>query len=93
MYYSLDDIKIFEEIERRTKKRHKDFGRVHISAKGTTLAHNLGVVPKIISIHPLDLYLVEGSLPTWILSPQPDSKNIYIKSSVDGYFLVYVSGG
>lgn len=90
---TLDEIRLLEEAKRQSSVRRKDFGKVKIKATGTRLYHGLGTVPKIISIHPLDTYIVGGSLPTWVLDPAPNSKYISIKSSVDADFLVYVAGG
>ena len=90
---TLDEIRLLEEAKRQSAVRRKDFGKVKIKATGTKLYHNMGVVPKIISIHPIDTYVVGGALPTYVLDPPPNSKYISIKSSVDAEFLVYVAGG
>jgi len=91
--FDLDEERLLERAKKRSAVRSKDFGRVRISPKGTRLYHGLGAVPKIISIQPLDIYIVGGALPTWVLDPAPNSKYITIKSSVDADFLVYVAGG
>ena len=91
--YNINDVRLLEEAKRQSSVRRKDFGKVKISAGGTKLYHNMGVVPKIISIHPIDTYIVGGASPTYVLDPPPNSKYISIKSSVDAHFLVYVAGG
>jgi len=91
--FDLDQIRLLEEAKRQSRVRSKDFGRVKISSTGTKLHHGLGFKPMVISVHPVDFRLVGGSFPTYILNPLPDTNYIYIKSSVDAYFTVYVAGG
>ena len=91
--FSLRDTRLLEQAERRSRGRSKNFGRIKISPTGTKIYHGLGLVPTVVSIQPVDFYLVGGSFPTYILDPMPDTSYIYIKSSVDAYFTVYVAGG
>jgi len=91
--FSLNDTRLLEQAKRQSRVRSKDFGKIKISSTGTKIYHGLGLVPKVISVQPVDFYLVGGSFPTYILDPMPDTSYIYIKSSVDAYFTVYVAGG
>ena len=91
--FSLDNMRLLDEAKRQSRVRSKDFGKVKISSTGTKIYHGLGRVPMVVSIHPVDFILVDGSFPTYILDPMPNTSYIYIKSSVDAYFTVYVAGG
>ena len=91
--FSLDNMRLLDEAKRQSRVRSKNFGKVKISSTGTKIYHGLGCVPMVVSIQPVDFILVGGSFPTHILDPIPDTSYIYIKSSVDAYFTVYVAGG
>lgn len=91
--FNLENMRLLEEAKRRSRVRSKNFGKVKISSTGTKIFHGLGLVPMVISIQPADFNLVGGSFPTYILDPLPDSNYIYIKSSVDANYTVYVAGG
>ena len=91
--FNLEDRRLLEQAKRQSRARGKDFGKVYIKASGTILQHDLGVVPNVISIHPVDFRMVEGNFPTWLLYRQSDKECVYVKSSVDAYYLVYVKAG
>ena len=91
--FSLKDARLLEEAKRKSRVNGKNFGRIKIESECTKVYHGLGTIPKVISIHPADFILTGGSFPTYILDPLPDANYIYIKSSVDAYFTVYVAGG